>query len=171
MHEIRSNRLIFTVCNEVAKVMFLHLSVCPRGVCLSAGWDTTPAQEQASLRAGTPHPGADTPPLDHALPPPPPSRRLRLRMVRILLECILVSLVHFMHTWIYVYSKFQLVKSNQICWVAISFIELPYWFKDYFALISGRGGNFFHSICQNIISRETRFNPQGAIELNVGKFK
>ena len=31
---------IFTVRNKFAKVMFLHVSVCPRGVCLSACWDT-----------------------------------------------------------------------------------------------------------------------------------
>ena len=54
---------LITVRNEVAKVMFLHLSVCPQGggVCLSACWDTTS-----------------------------PSRRLLLRTVRILLECILL---------------------------------------------------------------------------------
>ena len=60
---------IITVRNEVAKAVFLHLSVCPRGVCLSACWDTTPP-------LGSRH--------------PPPSRRLLLRTVRILLECILV---------------------------------------------------------------------------------
>ena len=40
--------VIFTVRNEVAKVMFLHLSVCPQGGC-------------ASVHAGIPPPGADTP--------------------------------------------------------------------------------------------------------------
>ena len=42
---------VITVRNEVAKVMFLHLYVCPQGgVCLSVCWDTTP------LGAGTPPP-------------------------------------------------------------------------------------------------------------------
>ena len=65
--------LIITVRNEVAKVMFLQVSVCPRGggipACLAAG-----------LRGG----GIP------ACPSPPASRRLLLRTVRILLECILV---------------------------------------------------------------------------------
>ena len=44
---------IFTVCNEVAKVMFLQVSVCPQGVGVSA-----------SMHGGihTPSPGADIPP-------------------------------------------------------------------------------------------------------------
>ena len=48
--------LVITVRNEVVKVMFLHLSVCPQGeVCLSACWDTTKPLEQAPpLGAGTP---------------------------------------------------------------------------------------------------------------------
>ena len=55
--------ILVTVRNEVAKVMFLHLSVCPQGgVCLSACWDTNP-----------PPPGADPPgsrhPLEQTLPP------------------------------------------------------------------------------------------------------
>ena len=110
---------IFTVRKKVAKVMFLHLCVCPQGVCLNACWDTTPLPEQAhpradSLGAGTP-PGTDPPGADpwEQAPPPeqvppragttqkqapprsrhlPSSRRLLLRMVRILLECILVPL-------------------------------------------------------------------------------
>ena len=77
---------------------YVFTGVClSRGVCLSACWDTTP-------------PGADpppeqtssweqTPPLDQTPPPPrtrhppgpgPPPRRLLLRTVCILLECILV---------------------------------------------------------------------------------
>ena len=63
--------LFITVRNEVAKVMFLHLSVShsvPGG--------------SASVLAGIPH----TPPPEQA----PPSGRLLLRTVRILLECILV---------------------------------------------------------------------------------
>ena len=35
--------LVITICNEVAKVMFLQACACPqRGVCLSACWDTSP---------------------------------------------------------------------------------------------------------------------------------
>ena len=55
--------IIFTVRNEVAKVMFLHLSVIlftpgVGGVCLSACWDTTPLgstppQEAHPLEAHT----------------------------------------------------------------------------------------------------------------------
>ena len=46
--------ILITVHNEVAKVMFLHLSVCPQGgICLSAFWDGMP------------------PPTDQELPPPP----------------------------------------------------------------------------------------------------
>ena len=51
---------LITIRNKVAKVMFLHLSVClsvHRGVCLSVCWDTTPPP---SGGAGTP-PGPDTP--------------------------------------------------------------------------------------------------------------
>ena len=65
--------LIFTVRNEVAKVMFLHLSVCPQGgVCLSACWDTTPpsTQEQAPPQEQTPPLGPD-PPSRH----PPPTQQ------------------------------------------------------------------------------------------------
>ena len=68
--------LLVTVCNDVAKVMFLHLSLCPRG------------GESTSVHAGMPHPpGADTP-----RSRPPHGTRLLLRTVRILLECILVNL-------------------------------------------------------------------------------
>ena len=68
--------LLVTVCNDVAKVMFLHLSVCPRG-----------GLPQCMLGCHTP-PGADTP----RSRPPPHGTRLLLRTVRILLECILVNL-------------------------------------------------------------------------------
>ena len=54
--------MIFTVRNEVAKVMFLHVSVILStggGVCLSACWDTTtttpPPRTGTPLGAGTPH--------------------------------------------------------------------------------------------------------------------
>ena len=62
-------RRIVTVRNKVAKAMFLHLSVImfTGGVCLSACWDSIPRTRY-----------------------PPGSRRLLLRTVRILLECILV---------------------------------------------------------------------------------
>ena len=88
---------IFTVRNEVAKVMFLQASVCPQGEGVSV-----------SVHAGIPHPlGADTPPrADNPWEQTPPSweqtpprsrhpspqeRRPLLRTVRILLECILVK--------------------------------------------------------------------------------
>ena len=84
----KSTASVITVRNKVAKVMFLHLSVCPRGggVFLSACWDTTPLREQT------------TPPRVAE----PPSRRLLLRTVRILLECILD--VAYVQNWIQ-YSK------------------------------------------------------------------
>ena len=119
---------IITVRNEVAKVMFLHLSVIlftGGMVCLSACWDTTPREAPTweahpppgsahtppgkhppgstpSWEAHPPgitpspweaHPPGRTPSLRGAHPPgrtPPPRRRLPLRTVRILLECILV---------------------------------------------------------------------------------
>ena len=60
--------VIITVRNEVAKVMFLHLSVTlfTGGVCLSACWDTAPSWEQALP------PGPATP---RTRPPPPSSHR------------------------------------------------------------------------------------------------
>ena len=108
---------IFTVRNEVAKVMFLQASVCPRrggggGVCLSACFDTTHSPRADTPREQTPPgsrhpPRADThtwrrhppeqtpsrkqtPPLGADTPPLPEIRSL-LRTVRILLECILVT--------------------------------------------------------------------------------
>ena len=63
--------------NEVAKVMFLHLCVSPQG-----GLPQCMLGYHPPLGAGTPpSPGAGT-----------PSRRLLLRTVRILLECILVEI-------------------------------------------------------------------------------
>ena len=62
-------RLIFTVRNEVAKVIFLHLSIIlfTGGVCLSACWDTTPPDQAQPPKTrhppGTRHhppPGAET---------------------------------------------------------------------------------------------------------------
>ena len=98
-------KVIITVRNEVAKVMFLHLSVIlsTGGVCLSACWDTTPSRDQAHPSGtGTPqsNPQEQAPPKTRQIPPdqahpprtrhPPGRRRLLLRTVRILLECILV---------------------------------------------------------------------------------
>ena len=84
-----------TIRNEVAKVMFLQASVCPLGgggVCLSACYDTTPP------RADTPW--EQTPPweADPAGADTPPEIRSLLRMVRILLECILVLYIRFIRT-------------------------------------------------------------------------
>ena len=96
-HSQQAKANIFTVHNEVAKVMFLHLSVS-HSVHKEGG--------SASVHAGIPTPlGADPPrsrhsPKDQAPPPgpdhppgtdTPPSRWLLLQTVRILLECILVS--------------------------------------------------------------------------------
>ena len=63
-----------------AKVIFSQACVCPRGVCLSACWDTPPQQqEQTPPRADTPLEqtprGADPPPSRHL----PGSRPLRSR--------------------------------------------------------------------------------------------
>ena len=81
--------------NEVAKVMFLHLSVC-----LSTGGRGLPQcmlgyypPPRAVTLPPTRHPPGPAPPLGSRSPPgagTPPSRRLLLRTVRILLECILV---------------------------------------------------------------------------------
>ena len=94
-----------TVRNEVAKVMFLHLSVIlsTGGVCLSECRDTTPHRtrppgpgtppwDQTPRTRHHPHgarhpPGPDTPQTRHPpdqTPPPREQRRLLLRTVRIL---------------------------------------------------------------------------------------
>ena len=66
--KLRQGNIFRSVCQEF----------CPRrgSVCLSACWDTTPWADPPDR-----HPWGDT-----------PSRRLLLRTVRILLECILVVL-------------------------------------------------------------------------------
>ena len=112
---------LVTFLNEVAKVMFLHVSVCPQG---GGAWACTPSVTRYPLRdqvhpLGTRYtlwdqvhppmtrntpwdqvhlPTRYTPrdqvhPWDQLHPPgpgTPPRRRLLLRTVRILLECILV---------------------------------------------------------------------------------
>ena len=75
------NQLIcfVTVRNELAKVMFLHLSVilfAGGGVCLSACWDTTPHPGSRPPGPGTPrsrHPQTRHPP-DQAPPDQAPPR-------------------------------------------------------------------------------------------------
>ena len=80
--------------------MFLQASVCPQGGCLPqcmlgyhthtpgsrhpSPWEQTPPEQ-------TPPLGADTPPESRHLP----ERRPLLRMVRILLECILVQIYFY----------------------------------------------------------------------------
>ena len=104
-YSVRSGNLI-TVRNEVAKVMFLHLSVILSmgGGCLPQ-WrgDTTSPREQTPLRSRPPPrsrhtpPEADTPWSRHPLGADtlPPPRRLPLWTVRILLDCILVGNICF----------------------------------------------------------------------------
>ena len=67
--------VVITVRNEVAKVMFLHLSVSHsvhRGVCLNACWDTThplPPLPPTPVLPGTRHPPGPGPsPWDQAPP-------------------------------------------------------------------------------------------------------
>ena len=87
---------VITVRNEVAKVMFLHLSA----ILFTEGGE----RGSASVHAGIPGPPGPGTPLDltplrtrHPLGPGTPrprhpsSRRRLLRTVRILLECILVK--------------------------------------------------------------------------------
>ena len=59
--------LFFTVRNEVAKVMFLHLSA---GIPPSRREQTPPREQAPPLEQTTPPPGAGTPP-SGADPPPP----------------------------------------------------------------------------------------------------
>ena len=86
--------------------VFTPVCLSTGGVCLSACWDTTTPQEQTPPRsrhppeAGTPrsrHPPRAGTPREQTPPPPgsrhpPPSRRLLLRTVRIILEYILVHI-------------------------------------------------------------------------------
>ena len=95
---------VITVRNEVAKVMFLHLSVSHsvhRGGVLSQ--NALQVVSQHALQWGVLSQNALQVVSQHALQrgcllpggvqTPPESRRLLLRTVRILLECILVTLV------------------------------------------------------------------------------
>ena len=88
---------IFTLRNEVAKVMFLQVCVCPQGgggvggipACLAGGIPACLAaglQEGCLLLAGACSGGCGG--------DPPASRRLLMRTVRILLECILVQFIY-----------------------------------------------------------------------------
>ena len=103
--------------------MFLHLSASHSvrgGICPSAWWDTPPPPwadtPQADIHLGRYHlgrhphpwsdtPQADTPWIDTPLGRHPSSRRLLLRTVRILLECILVA-SFFCNTQIWQCSHF-----------------------------------------------------------------
>ena len=108
---------IFTVRNEVAKVRFLHLSVCPQGGGLPQCMLGYPPPGEGTRRQQTPPPLEQTPPWEEApspleqapsppwqappaprepdppeqaTPPPPPAAGYCCGRVRILLECILV---------------------------------------------------------------------------------
>ena len=105
---------IITVRNEVAKALFLLLSVCPQGggfASVHAGIPHTPCSRYPPRSR---HPPEQAPPWEQAPPRAgtpswsrhPPSRQLLLQTVRILLVCISVftaSLLsspttHFQHT-------------------------------------------------------------------------
>ena len=84
--------------NEVAKVMFLHVSVI-----LSTGWGSAPVHAGMHTPPG---PEADTPPQVRGRHPPKDQRQTpreqcmlgdtgNKRAVRILLECILVAFLVF----------------------------------------------------------------------------
>ena len=100
---VNRSQSIFTVRNEVAKVMFLQACVCPQGEGeyltrytppgpdAPPGPGTPPRTRYTPPEPGTP-PGPGTPPPG---PRTPPEIRPLLRTVRILLECILVyNLMH-----------------------------------------------------------------------------
>ena len=72
---------IFTVRNEVAKVMFLQTPVCPQGGCLPqcmVGYHTPPGADPPSRHPRSRHPPEQTPPGSRHPPPPweqtPPPR-------------------------------------------------------------------------------------------------
>ena len=84
---------IITVRNEVAKVMFLQVCVCPQGGgipgCLVTGVGGGGACSGGSAPGG----GAGIPACTET-EPPPRERWLLLRTVRIPLECILVVQIY-----------------------------------------------------------------------------
>ena len=103
----RVRRYIYHPQTKFAKVMFLHVSVCPQGVgVVSQHAGVWPGGSPGPHRGeGVPRPtpeGVSRPTSrgvsrptprgvsQHALRQTPPSRQLLLRAVRILLECILV---------------------------------------------------------------------------------
>ena len=97
---IATNSSHYRPQTKLRKGYVLHLSVIlsTGGVCPSACWDTpwadTPLTD-TTPQADTPHTWADTP---WQTPPPPgqtpaSARRLLLRTVRILLECILACVI------------------------------------------------------------------------------
>ena len=103
---VRATKCIITVRNQVAKVMFLQVSVCPQGEsapgdggCLVWGGSLLPgvcawsggvcSGGRGNLVWGVPDPGGvGIPACTEA---DPRERRLLLRTIRILLECILVE--------------------------------------------------------------------------------
>ena len=112
IRDVESNYFLLqfiTVRNEIVKVMFLHVSVI-LFASVHAGMPPPPDQAHPPGTRHTPRsrhpqaadipPGADIPRADtpwEQTPPPPlspgsrhPPKRLLLRTVRILLECILV---------------------------------------------------------------------------------
>ena len=124
--QLRTKATIITVRNEVAKVMFLQVCVCPKGgrripaclaggipACLSTGLQGVPApggacSGGACSQGGVPAPRGYLPPGGGETPPT--SRRLLLQTVRILLECILVK-----RTMVYAILKLTNVSKIETC--------------------------------------------------------
>ena len=133
---------IFTVRNEVAKVMFLHVSVilftggsavgggCSRGVC-----------SRVCLLRGSLRPGGacSSGACSRGVWRPPQSRRLLLRTVHILLECILVAEINFhlfqsglvlslgyVYLTIRITEVFSLPKASSFCNVQRNVASLPF---------------------------------------------
>ena len=120
--------ILFTVRNEVAKVMFLQARVCPRGGGLLPGGVCSRGMsapgcvcsEGGVCSRGVSAPGRSALLQGGLLCPPPRERQLLLRTVRILLECILVvNVVNQLVTTFLAISlngKFQMFKNYyQIC--------------------------------------------------------
>ena len=90
-----------TVRNEVAKVMFLQVCVCPQQGSASVHVGIHPPETSFAPGSRLPPPREQTPHLGSIHPPrpgspqeqtPPPRRWLLLRTGRILLECILFGI-------------------------------------------------------------------------------